>query len=142
MCTKVLDKAILNYDQSKGVKFNTYLNAILDNERNTKWKNTKNEYSLNDTNYNEEYITSLPDDTNIEKEFERKELYAYIKNAINQLALDYQFVLNNYYGLNGQPLSVEKISDKIGCSVQMVYNMLKESEDFLRKKLNWDKYWV
>lgn len=135
-----LTKAIPNYDPTKGIKFNTYLTTILNNELCSRYKKyNNNTYSLNEEIFDDQDFQSiLTNGTNIEKEFIKKEGVAYIKEIIQSLSWKHRYSLINYYGLDGEPASVEDISRTIDCSVQRVYNLIEESIDFIRKKLEWD----
>lgn len=78
----------------------------------------------------------LPSDENIETDYITKELKQRVRNGLNRLKeKNYKTFIKEYYGIDTQPKSMQKIALKYGVSRQCVQQGIERGMKHLKKEL-------
>lgn len=115
-----LVKAVDSYDLSKDIEFTTYAIKCIDNAMTT-YLNSYNKYlkdtSIDDTIYYDEqgkeikFSDTIKDNSDLEEDFEHKELYEVIREIINQLSeRDRKIIMMNFGFYDGIVYSQKEIA--------------------------------
>lgn len=112
-----LVKAVDTFDLSKNNSFSNYAirliyNHILLEIRRTK-KNIKFDFSI----YQEEFMNTLEFNEDYERILDKE----YLRSYLIRLDKREQFVINNYYGIDCNALTLIEISKILNCSINLVH---------------------
>jgi len=137
-----LIKAVDRYDETKNVKFSSFASKCIINElKNYLIKNKKHmvNVSLNDSlgtedeTYNLEAL--LSDDTNLEEDYEKKEIHEYLVKLVQLLPERDKEIVKMYFGFYNRKYSQKEIADKFGIARTRVGALLARNLEILKKQV-------
>lgn len=133
----ILTKAIETFDQNKNIKFITWVYILVENKKNNYLKKKK---YRNHLSYEECILNNcfLSENYNFEKDFIEQETKYILRQFIQQLKPDYQYIISKYYGFGCERLTLTEIGERMGCSHETIRQKLIKSNKQLKKKLLWE----
>ena len=120
-----------NFEDGRGVKFNTYLTTLCARERSNYKRDADSGVDEEPTDF--EKMKNFKDDVDIESTYIKERIYKQIIKEINKLNRRERFILKKRLFDN---LTLREISDTIGLSHERVRCIIKEEIQKIKNKLN------
>jgi RNA polymerase sigma factor (sigma-70 family) len=137
-----LVEASRTFSENRGIQFNTYAGSAIRYKLNRYIKNLPQNVVSLESVVNQEGFSLLDtiEDTgakNAEREVIKREKNEQLQKAINGLETRDAWIISRYFGLNGEEaITIEAIGDYLGLSRSRIYQIVKETLETLKKRLD------